>query len=47
MIEIQRIFITVKTYPTLSKRYNEFWAKNPFVIIGVFYPPSDNQLSLF
>ena len=23
------------------------WAKNPFVIIGVFYPPIDNQLSLF
>lgn len=22
------------------------WAKNPFVIIGVFYPPNDNQLSL-
>lgn len=22
------------------------WAKNPFVIIGVFYPPKDNQLSL-
>lgn len=23
------------------------WAKNPFVIIGVFYPPVDNQPSLF
>lgn len=23
------------------------WASNPFVIIGVFYPPIDNQLSLF
>lgn len=23
------------------------WAKNPFVIIGVFYPPQDPQLSLF
>jgi len=23
------------------------WAKNPFVIIGVFYPPATNQLSLF
>ena len=23
------------------------WAKNPFVIIGVFYPPHDSQLSLF
>ena len=23
------------------------WAKNPFVIIGVFYPPHDPQLSLF
>jgi len=23
------------------------WAKNPFVIIGVFYPPVNNQLSLF
>ena len=23
------------------------WAKNPFVIIGVFYPPYDPQLSLF
>lgn len=22
------------------------WAKNPFVIIGVFYPPTDNQMSL-
>jgi len=22
------------------------WAKNPFVIIGVFYPPIDNQMSL-
>lgn len=22
------------------------WAKNPFVIIGVFYPPIDNQISL-
>jgi len=22
------------------------WAKNPFVIIGVFYPPVDNQMSL-
>lgn len=22
------------------------WAKNPFVIIGVFYPPKDDQLSL-
>lgn len=23
------------------------WAKNPFVIIGVFYPPAENQTSLF
>jgi hypothetical protein len=23
------------------------WAKNPFVIIGVFYPPFVNQTSLF
>lgn len=23
------------------------WAKNPFVIIGIFYPPFDNQLPLF
>ncbi len=23
------------------------WAKNPFVIIGVFYPPVDNQMALF
>ncbi len=23
------------------------WAKNPFVIIGVFYPPVDNQTTLF
>jgi len=23
------------------------WAKNPFVIIGVFYPPVDNQITLF
>jgi len=22
------------------------WAKNPFVIIGVFYPPLDNQMPL-
>jgi len=23
------------------------WAKNPFVIIGVFYPPVDSQMALF
>jgi hypothetical protein len=23
------------------------WARNPFVVIGVFYPPFDNQLHLF
>ncbi len=23
------------------------WAKNPFVIIGVFYPPVDSQMTLF
>jgi len=29
-----------------TKRFHG-WAKNPFVIIGVFYPPHDPQLSLF
>ena len=63
MSEKRKIFITVKTYPTLSKKYDELikkdihlflgttkkfhgWAKNPFVIVGVFYPPHDPQLSL-
>jgi hypothetical protein len=23
------------------------WAKNPFVIIGVFYPPHSDQMRLF
>lgn len=23
------------------------WAKNPFVIVGVFYPPKEKQQSLF
>jgi len=29
-----------------TKQYHG-WAKNPFVIIGVFYPPHERQLSLF
>lgn len=29
-----------------TKQYHG-WAKNPFVIIGVFYPPHEPQLSLF
>lgn len=28
-----------------TKQYHG-WAKNPFVIIGVFYPPRDDQLPL-
>ena len=28
-----------------TKQYHG-WAKNPFVIVGVFYPPKDDQLSL-
>ncbi len=116
MSNTRKVFITVKTYPTLSKKYDELvctagildngkeskmmiedweigmlywnclkqvegnesealilvrkkyidefstkdlhlflgttrqfhsWAKNPFVIIGVFYPPIDRRLSLF
>jgi hypothetical protein len=30
---------------TTHKYHN--WAKNPFVIIGVFYPPIKKQFSLF
>ncbi len=30
-----------------TTRQHHFTAKNPFVIIGVFYPPIDNQLPLF
>lgn len=62
-----KVLISVKTYPTLSSKYDEldltkdlyffmgtthrhhFVGPNPFIIIGVFYPPKvDNrQLSLF
>jgi len=29
-----------------TKQYHG-WASNPFVIVGVFYPPVDNQIELF
>jgi len=72
--QLRKIFITVKTYPTLSKKYDELVctagildefatkdlylflgttrefhgrAPNPFVIIGVFYPPIERQQRLF
>jgi hypothetical protein len=48
MPEKKRIFILVKTYPTTKQFHNI--APNPFIIVGVFYPPmpSENQqTSLF
>ncbi len=51
----ERILITVKTYPTLSKKHGELvcttrqfhgWASNPFVITGLFTPPRDRHREL-
>jgi len=43
MYEKKRIYIVVKTYPTISKLQYHNVAPNPFIIIGAFYPPMPSE----